>query len=193
MTETTNTAPEVQVPLGERTPFDKMVPLGAIDSSKPKPILLNVESGVKDVISAIAKNQKIEGTDIDPELFEKLPNSQTGVVMHFIVKGLKEDFNIAFDAAPTSLKVRGTGKAGKKEVVGKSRLLTRDQKNHILAKMEMSFYEKDIMAGKIGIEEAMTSIKAAFEEKREFEERGYMLPAGKTSYPYWSEEAVAEG
>lgn len=181
MTDAPNTAPEVQVSLG------------AIDSSKPKPILLNVESGVKDIISAIAKNQKIEGVDIDPTLFEKLPNSQTGVVMHFIVKGLKEEFNITFAAPPTSLKIRGTGKSGKKEIVGKSRLLTRDQKNHILAKMEMSFYENDIIEGKISIEEAINSIKLAYDEKREFEARGYMLPPGKTSYPYWSEDAVAKG
>ena len=63
------------------------VALGSIDSSKPKPILLNVESGVKTFIAAIAKNEKIEGIDIDPTEFAKLPNSQTGVTMHFIVKG----------------------------------------------------------------------------------------------------------
>ena len=71
--------------------------------------MLNVESGVKTIIAAIAKNEKIEGIDIDPTEFAKLPNSQTGVAMHFIVKGLKEEFGIGFDSAPNFLEDQGYG------------------------------------------------------------------------------------
>lgn len=177
-----------EVELGTRTPFDKEVPLGAIDSSKPKPILLNVESGVKGIISAIAKNEKIEGIDISPEDFAKLPNSQTGVVMHFIVKGLKEEFGITFNEVPTSLKVRGTSNRFDQKVQGKKRLLTREQKNEILARMQMSYYEKDMATGNMSMDDVMDSMKEAFNTKKEFEEMGYMLPPAKTAYPFWKEE-----
>lgn len=150
-------------------------------------ILINVEGGIKDVISALAKKDKIKGCDISEEDFKHLPNSQTGVVVYLLTKALKEEFDIAFDADPVSLKIRGNSAMDKK-VAGKKRLLTRDQKNSILEKMQMSYYEKDIASGKINIEEAMTSIKAAYEEKAEFEKMGYMLPQGLTKYPYWVEE-----
>ena len=192
MTSDPINTPEHQVELGTRTPFDTSVPLGAIDSSKPKPILLNVESGVKDIISSIAKNQKIEGVDIDPEEFAKLPNSITGVVMHFVVKGLREDFSIGFDKEPTSLKIKGVGNRLDKKVEGKKRLLTRDQKNEILARMDMKYYMDDVMSGKLTTEEAVESIKDAFSTKKQFEDMGYMLPDKKTDYPFWKEEAGAE-
>ena len=168
------------------------VALGSIDSSKPKPILLNVESGVKTIIAAIAKNEKIEGIDIDPTEFAKLPNSQTGVAMHFIVKGLKEEFGIGFDSAPTSLKIKGMGSKFEKKVEGKKRLLTREQKNEILARMNMSFYMDDVAKGKLTMEDAMEGIKEAFNTKTEFEEMGYMLPEKKTAYPFWKDGAGEE-
>ena len=180
-----------QVELGERTPFDKMVALGSIDSKKPKPILLNVESGIKDIISALAKNEKIDGVDIDPEEFAKLPNSQTGVVVYFIAKGLREQFNISFDAAPTSLKIKGLANKFDKKVEGKKRLLTRDEKNDIIAKLQMSYYEKDMATGKMSMDDVMSNMKEAFNTKKEFEDMGYMLPQKKTEYPYWVEEKAA--
>jgi len=192
MTATPTNDTQYQVELGDRTPFDNSVPLGSIDSSKPKPILLNVESGVKSIISAIAKNQKIDGVDIDVEKFEKLPNSITGVVMHFVVKGLKDEFSIGFDAEPTSLKIRGTGNRFDKKVEGKKRLLTRDQKNEILARMDMRFYMDDVMSGKLSTEDAMEGIKEAFNTKKEFEDMGYILPDKKTAYPFWKEGAGEE-
>lgn len=192
MTATPTNDPQHQVELGEREPFDNSVPLGSIDSSKPKPILLNVESGVKDIITSIAKNQKINGVDIDVEKFEKLPNSLTGVVMHFIVKGLKEEFSIGFDAAPTSLKIKGLANKFDKKVEGKKRLLTRDEKNDIIAKLQMSYYEKDMAAGKMSMDDVMNNMKEAFNTKKEFEDMGYMLPQKKTAYPYWVEEKATE-
>ena len=163
------------------------VELGSIDSSKPKPILLNVESGVKSIISAIAGNKKIDGVDIDAEEFAKLPNSQTGVAMYFIVKGLKEEFGIGFDNPPTSLKIKGLGNKFDKKVEGKKRLLTRDQKNEILARMDMKYYMNDILIGKLTTEDAVESIKEAFATKKQFEDMGYMLPDKKTDYPFWKE------
>ena len=156
-------------------------------------ILMNVEDGVKKLVSALAKKEKIDGIDIDVEKFAGIPNSQTGVVMYFLVKGLKTEFDIGFSQPPTSLAVRGKMGAYNKKIEGKKRLLTRDQKNEIIEKMQMSYYEKDMAAGKISMDDAMESIKDAFNTKKGFEEMGYMLPPAKTAYPFWeTEEGEAE-
>ena len=52
----------------------------------------------------------------------------------------------------------------------------------------MFFYEKDIAAGKMTLEQAMLALKDAFERKQNFEKMGYVLPAKKSEYPYWVDE-----
>ena len=151
-------------------------------------ILMNVEDGVKKLVSSLAKKEKIDGIDIDVEKFAGIPNSQTGVVMYFLVKGLKSEFDIGFSQSPTSLAIRGKMGAYNKKIEGKKRLLTRDQKNEIIEKMQMSYYENDLAAGKMTMDDAMESIKDAFNTKKGFEEMGYMLPAAKTAYPFWETE-----
>ena len=150
-------------------------------------ILLNVEGAVKDLAAALAKKQEIKGTKIDPTLLASLPSSLTGVMIHYFIKGIKEDFDIEFAEKPVSLKRRSANPFDKK-VTGKKRLLTREQKNELLGKTQMSFYEKDIAGGKMTIDEAMLALKDAYEQKANFEEMGYMLPPKKTDYPYWIEE-----
>jgi hypothetical protein len=149
-------------------------------------MLLNCEGAVKDLISAIAKNEDIKGTDIKGEDFASLPNSITGVVMHFICEGIKSGFDIAFEEPPVSLKIRGN--MIDKKVDGKKRLLTREQKNELIAKTSMSYYETLISKKEMTIEQVMFAIKDAYERKQNFEEMGYMLPEKKTAYPFWVEE-----
>lgn len=160
----------------------------ALKGDTKAPMLLNVEGGIKDVASALAKKEKIAGIDIDAEAYAHLPNSLTGVMMHLVVAGLKAELDIAFDETPKSMRQRGNNNLMDKKVAGKKRLLTREEKNEILEKTQMSFYEASMTTGTITIEDAMTSIREAFNKKKEFEEMGYMLPAGKTKYPYWVEE-----
>jgi hypothetical protein len=76
-----------------------------------------------------------------------------------------------------------------KKVAGKKRLLTRDQKNELLAKTQMAFYEDKIGKGEMTIEQAMYAVKDAYERKQNFEEMGYILPIKKTEYPYWADDA----
>ena len=148
-------------------------------------ILLNVEGAVKELINNLSKKQQPKGIDIDEEKLSALPSSMTGVCIHYLVRGLKEDFNIEFAEQPVSLKPRMTNTD--KKVAGKKRLLTKDQKNELLAKMQLSYYEGDIASGKMTIDDAMTSIKSAFDKKKEYEDMGYMLPAKKTESPFWKE------
>jgi hypothetical protein len=160
-----------------------------INKEDKSTILLNVEGAVKDLATALAKKQEIKGVEVDEEITSKLPNSLTGVMVHYFCKGIREDFGIGFAEDPVSLKQRGSGSAYDRKVAGKKRLLTREQKNELLAKTQMSYYEKDIAAGAMTLEQAMFALKDAFERKQNFEEMGYVLPAKKTEYPYWVDEA----
>ena len=152
-------------------------------------ILLNVEEAIKDLVKALAQKQEIKGADIELTDYAHLPNSLTGVMVHFLVKGLKDELGIAFDEAPTSLKVRSSNPLDKK-VAGKKRLLTREQKNELLSKTQMSFYDDKIAKGDMSIEQAMYAVKDAYERKQNFVEMGYMLPTKKTEYPYWADDVA---
>ncbi len=165
-----------------------------IEMDDKETILLNVEGAVKQLISKIAKKQELSGDGycLDEEEFAHLPNTLTGVVVYYLVKGLKFDFNIEFAEQPVCLKSRGAGSALDKKVAGKKRLLTKEQKNDLLARTNMSFYENDMSNGTITLQDAFASIEEAFTKKKEFESIGYMLPAKKTEYPYWKEEKVTE-
>ena len=165
----------------------------SISSDDKSTILLNVEGAVKDLANALAKKTEMKGVEIDEEIASKLPNSLTGVMVYYFCKGIKEDFSIGFAEDPVSLKQRGSASAYDRKVAGKKRLLTREQKNELLAKTQMSFYEKDIAAGKMTLDQAMFALKDAFERKQNFEEMGYMLPQGLTKYPYWVDEVQDEG
>ena len=159
-----------------------------LDSEKSTTILLNVEEDIKSIITKLAKRVEIDGVDIKEEDLSHLPTSITGVVVHFITKGLENEFGIGFENEPKSLKVRGSSTTFDKKVAGKKRLLTREQKNELLAKTSMTYYEGKIASGEMSIENVMFAIKDAFERKKNFEEMGYILPEGKTKYPYWEDE-----
>lgn len=167
------------------------LPISADDKTT---ILLNVEGAVKELINKLALKKEelleskfINGDDERTNTLNALPSSMTGVVVHYLAKGLKDDFNVEFAEQPISLKVRKSSNYDKK-VAGKKRLLTKVQKNELLAKMQMSYYESDIAEGKMSMDDAMQSLKNAFEKKKEYEEMGYVLPAKKTESPYWKED-----
>ena len=160
-----------------------------INPEQKTTILLNVEEAVKDLIFTLARKQDVKGTNIAAEQLNHLPNSATGVVIHYVLEGLKNDFSISFAENPVCLKRRGVGNnLYNKKVAGKKRLLTREQKNELISKTQMSFYEEQIQRGEMSVENAMYAIKDAYERKQNFEEMGYMLPPKKIEYPYWKNE-----
>jgi len=148
-------------------------------------ILLSVEENIKTLLKKLSDKEEIGwGIDIDPEEFKHLPNSITGVIVHYVIKGIREDFGFEFEAEPKSLKLRGLSKDAKK-IASKKRLLTRDQKNELIAKTEMIYYKEKISSGEITVEGAMLSIKDAYERIQNFEQMGYILPPKKADYPHW--------
>jgi len=159
-----------------------------LDSERTTTILLNVEEGIKTILQRLAKRSEVEDFGFNHEQLSSLPTSITGVVVHFITKGLESEFGIEFENEPRSLRVRGIASNYDKKVAGKKRLLTRDQKNDLLAKTSMTYYEMKIASGEMTIDNVMYAVKDAFERKRNFEEIGYILPPEKTKYPYWEGE-----
>lgn len=160
----------------------------SLNTEEKTTILLNVESTIKEIVNGIAKREDIDGFPVAPEQYPEIPNSITGVIVHYLVEGLKRDFSVEFDNPPKSLKIRGTGNKLDQKVAGKKRLLTRDQKNELIAKTEMKYYKEKIASGDITVEGAMYAIKDAYERIQNFEEMGYMLPPKKVDYPYWVDE-----
>jgi|688.fasta_scaffold234061_2 hypothetical protein len=172
-----------------------------IDSEVKTTILLNIEENIKQVLYNLAEKNEIWldyrdrdgktplgwGVNTEPTEFNHLPNSITGVIVYYVIKGLREEFGYEFEIEPTSLKQRGLSKDAKK-IAGKKRLLTRDQKNELIAKTEMNYYKGKISSGEITLDGAMLAIKDAYERIQDFEEIGYILPPKKADYPYWIEE-----
>ena len=159
-----------------------------IDNEVKTTILLNVEENIKTLLKKLSDKEEIGwGIDTDPEEFTHLPNSITGVIIHYVIKGIKEDFGYEFENEPKSLKLRGLSQLAKK-VAGKKRLLTREQKNELLERTQMSFYDKKISSGEMTIDSAMYAVKDAYERKQNYEEMGYILPPKKSEYPYWVDE-----
>ena len=165
-----------------------------ISTDNKNTILLNVEDEVKQLISKLARNKTslvdskfIDGDEERTNILNALPNSMTGVVIHYFCKGLKTDFDVEFKEQPVSLKVRASSNYDKK-VAGKKRLLTKQQKNELLASLDFKYYTNDIGAGKLTMEDAFESIKTAIQKKDEYEKMGYVLPEKKTESPYWKDE-----
>jgi hypothetical protein len=165
-----------------------------ISSDNKTTILLNVEEEVKQLINKLATQKKdlvesefIDGNEKRENILNALPNSMTGIVIHYFCKGLKDDFDVEFKEQPVSLKIRASSNYDKK-IASKKRLLTKQQKNELLESMNLSYYQDDISNNKITIDDAMQYIKNAFAKKEEFESMGYVLPTKKTESPYWKGE-----
>lgn len=159
-----------------------------LDSEVKGSIILSIEQNIKSVLEALAKKEEIGmGCTIDVEEYEHLPNSITGCLIYYFIRGLKEDFNIEFEPKPVSTKQRG-GDITRRKAEGKKRLLTKAQKNELLDRTKMSFYENQIASGAMTLDAAMEQIKAAFQEKQQFEGLGLVLPEKKTEAPYYESE-----
>lgn len=83
-----------------------------INNESKSSILLNVEDGVKTLLTAMAKKEEIDGVEVNT--YSHLPNSITGVVMYFVAEGLKNEFDLGFTEPPVSLKQRGSSKFDKR-------------------------------------------------------------------------------
>jgi len=157
-----------------------ILPIG--DASEKGQIILSIEESVKDLIDNIAhkgqsytKTTKSGEVKVEFEQYEnypEVPSSQTGVVMHYVIKGIKEDMGIEFDEKPRALKERKSSSGG-----GGMRF-TKEMKNSILDRCNYGFYDESI-----GEEEIFNNIRGAIAEKKQWESLGYVLVPEKTKPP----------
>ncbi len=130
--------------------------------------VINSETGVK----AFVKDELAGNKD------NHLPNTETGVWVHYLTKGIERDFKRTWEQSPKS--IRPKVEATKKDREQGKRVLTKKEKNALLAKLELNYYQEDISSGKITIDDALSNIKAAHEEKTKLEDSGYFLSPKKT-------------
>lgn len=144
----------------------KDIDLGLEKDRTAGKILITCEGGIKIFVKEIAKEEN------------HLPNSELGVMIYYLTRGIMDDFSRTWNRTPISLQSKKTGIEKSKEQ-GK-RVLSKKEKNELLSQMDMKFYQTDIASGKITIEEAFSSIRAALEKKQELEDAGYFISTNKT-------------
>ena len=153
--DTIDTQPEI---------IEANIPLGLAAAGKT---LLNTEKGiktfVKDVLAANGNH---------------LPNTETGVWVHYLTEGIARDFNRTWEKIPTALREKQS--AEDKKLSSGKRVITKKEKNELLEQLDISYYQRDIDEGKITLPEALGFIQTAYEYKKKLEEAGYYLSPNKT-------------
>ena len=128
--------------------------------------VINSETGIKAFVKdELAKQEN------------HLPNSETGVWIHYLTQGIARDFGRTWEDTPKSIAIREP--ASKKSREQGKRVMTKKEKNELLAKLDMKYYIDDINDGKITEEEAMESILESLKYKKQLEESGYHLSVNK--------------
>ena len=132
-------------------------------------LLTLCESGIANTVRELADDED-----------NHLPNTKTGVVVHYVTEGIARDFGITFNRMPVSLGGgRGRGASRSDRDAGK-RGLSKKEKNKLLEKMELTYYEDAIKSGEITEAEAFAKMSEAFATKRQLESEGYYLSPNKT-------------
>lgn len=138
----------------------------ALDSMGDK-MLIVCETGIGDEVRKLAKDKS-----------NHLPNSITGIFIHYLTEGLIKDFNRTWDETPYCLREKKSPLEKSKEK-GK-RVLSKKEKNELLAKTTWSYWEPDVNEKKITREEAISLMLEAVDKKKEYEDAGYFLSPNKT-------------
>lgn len=130
--------------------------------------LIDCEKGikafVKDVLAADKSNH--------------LPNTETGVWVHYLTQGVMRDFNRTWETTPVSLREKQSY-AEKSKAKGK-RVLSKKEKNELLAARNFPYYQNDLDSGAITMEQAVASMIEAAAKVKELEDAGYYLSPNKT-------------
>lgn len=142
-------------------------------------VVLNIEDGIRTFAKDIIAKKKA-----NREYYQHLPYSITGLFVHYFTKGIEEDFNRTFTKTPLSIdrmRIRSSG-ASKYEVAKEKgkRVMSKKDKNELIAQCSYPYYEKDIINGTITEEEASKLMMVAGKKKRELEDAGFFISPNKT-------------
>lgn len=164
----------------------QILKLSAFEKDDGETILLNVERRIKELVSGLAKRDinalaRI-GLEIGEDEIKHLPTSITGIMVYYLIEGIAKDYNIEFDKKPKSIK---TTIKGISNIKTRKRFITKEQKNELLERTKISYYDKQITSGIRTLPEVLEEIKKAYEEKKHYESIGLIMTENKTDYPQY--------
>jgi len=146
------------------------IPLGLDKGGKT---LIDCETGIK----AFVKDH-LAGTKENP-VNNHLPNTETGVWIYYLTQGIERDFGRTWEVTPKSIREK-LSKEAKAAASGK-RVITKKEKNDLIAKRDMGYWLPMVSAGKMSIEEATQEVVKASQRILELEGMGIVLSDNKTS------------
>lgn len=146
------------------------IPLGLEKGGKT---LIDCETGIK----AFVKDH-LAGTRENP-VNNHLPNTETGVWIYYLTQGIERDFGRTWETTPKSIREK-LSKEQKAAASGK-RVITKKEKNELIAKRDMGYWLPMVSAGKMSIEEATQEVVKASQRILELEGMGIILSDNKTS------------
>ena len=152
----------------------KVIPLGD-PSLKKESIIFTVEPAVKELIDNIVhrgENYIMKSSKGEKEIefedqydnYPEVPKTIGGVVLHYVLKGIKADMDIEFDEKPYALKER------KSATRSSSKVLSVNAKNLLLDQCSILYWEE------LGEEDAMDKVMSAMAKVKEWKDKGYYLP-----------------
>lgn len=148
----------------DTTPIVADIELGIKGAAKT---LIDCEGGIKAFVKELAEDKE-----------NGLPNKETGIWIHYLTQGIMNDFHRTWTRTPVSLEQNKSRIVRSKEK-GK-RVLSKKEKNELLAKLTYQYYEDAVNTGEITQAEAFAKMAEAAARKKELEDAGYYLSPNKT-------------
>ena len=152
----------------------------------------NFEPEIKELIQNLAnrgqpivrKNKKwgdkvIEFSHQFDEYPEDMPTTDVGIIIYYLRKGIRDDFNADFETTPRCLDKKTTSDKGSS--IG---LLTKDEKNELLDKQDFAYYKAKLENNILTKTEVHALVDEAYEKQREYEGKGWFFTPEKTKPPY---------
>jgi hypothetical protein len=145
-----------------------------IKPSIKKKILLSIEQGIYEVVDKLSEDKT-----------NQLPDSKTGIMVYYLVEGIKRDYNKEFDRTPISCRkssktVVGTGKTIKDKLDAGGYGISKSKKNELIKASTITSYLADIASGTITEEEANAKVKEATEQLIALAKQGVVVSSNKT-------------
>lgn len=148
----------------DTTPIAADIELGIKGAAKT---LIDCEGGIKAFVKELAEDKE-----------NGLPNKETGIWIHYLTQGIMNDFHRTWNRTPVSLQGHKS-KIEKNREKGK-RVLSKKDKNELLAKLTYQYYEDAVNTGEITQAEAFAKMAEAAAKKKELEDAGYFISSKKT-------------
>lgn len=142
----------------------KDIPLGI----KGGKTLIDCEKGIKAFVKDVLVADKDNG----------LPNTETGVWVHYLTEGIIRDYGREWENTPISLQERKTKL--ERDIAKGKRVLSKKEKNELLAKTTWDFWGNEVSVGNISMEQAFASMKEAIDKVEELKNQGLYLSPNKT-------------